>query len=158
MPLPRRHTNHARTFRTRQAGFTLVEVIAILILLGILSAVAASRFMDTGAADVRAAADTLKSHLRYAQIRAMNSNVTWGIDFAANSYTLMQNGAASATRFPGTSSGTVTLGSGLAVSSTVDPITFSQRGSPGATTATITVSKGGNSTTITVTKKTGFIP
>ncbi|NCC26075.1 MAG: prepilin-type N-terminal cleavage/methylation domain-containing protein, partial [Deltaproteobacteria bacterium] len=47
-------------------GFTMIEIISVLVLLGILAAVAVIR---SGGPDttVRANADILSSHLRYAQ-------------------------------------------------------------------------------------------
>ena len=71
-------------------GFTMMEVIAILVILGILSGIAISRLSDTGARDT-AAANTLKAHLRYAQLRAMGDIVPWGIEIEADRYTLVRD-------------------------------------------------------------------
>ena len=62
----------------QEAGFTTVEVIAVLLLLAVITAVVVSRY-STGTVDAVASADKLKVHLRYAQMRAMNSDVTWGV-------------------------------------------------------------------------------
>lgn len=77
-------------------GFTLLEIIAVLVIVGILSAVAVSRALNVGP-ELITGADTLKMHLRYAQTMAMNSNPTatgvpviWGISGNANSYWLFQ--------------------------------------------------------------------
>ncbi|MGV8059396.1 MAG: Tfp pilus assembly protein FimT/FimU [Smithellaceae bacterium] len=77
-------------------GFTLLEMIAVLILIGIMAAVAISRFANYDA-EVNAGADILKTHLRYAQTLAMNHSPTatdvpviWGISGTANSYWLFQ--------------------------------------------------------------------
>ena len=56
-----------------EKGFTLLEIIAILVILGILAVVVVSRTTSMNA-EVYAGADTLKTHLRYAQILAMNTN------------------------------------------------------------------------------------
>ncbi|PKN20635.1 MAG: hypothetical protein CVU71_02290 [Deltaproteobacteria bacterium HGW-Deltaproteobacteria-6] len=56
-------------------GFTIIEIIAVLIIIGILSAIAVSRSVNYNA-EVYTGADALKSHLRYAQTMAMNSNPT----------------------------------------------------------------------------------
>lgn len=134
-------------------GFTLIEVIAILLLMGILSAIAVTRSSNFGAdTDVRAATEVVKNHLRYAQTKAMNSNVSWGLNFSGSTYTLRDANNVSAS-LPGD------LPQGMAFASTVNPLMFENRwGSPGNTTITVTVSKGGSSQTITVTKNTGFIP
>jgi MSHA pilin protein MshC len=76
-----------------QKGFTLLEIIAILVVIGILTAVAVSRINNFDA-EVISGADTLKAHLRYAQTMAMNSNpnvgdeTVWGISCSGNSYWL----------------------------------------------------------------------
>ncbi len=135
-------------------GFTLIEVIAVLLLIGILTVIAVGREINSGnQADVYGATEVLKNHLRYAQSTAMNSDVSWGLNFSGSSYTL-QNAAASATApLPGD------IPNGISYAPSVNPVLFDNRwGSPGAATITVTVSKGGFSQTVTVTKNTGFIP
>lgn len=74
----------------QESGFTLLEIISVLVLTGILAAIVISRSFNYDG-EVRAGADILKSHLRYAQTRAMNSNdPAWGISGTANSYWLFQ--------------------------------------------------------------------
>jgi prepilin-type N-terminal cleavage/methylation domain-containing protein len=65
-------------------GFTLIEVIAVLIIIAIISAVAISRGIGTDTVSLQAEVDTFKGHLRYAQSLAMNdlSPVKWGISYA----------------------------------------------------------------------------
>jgi prepilin-type N-terminal cleavage/methylation domain-containing protein len=77
-------------------GFTILEVIAVLVILGILTAVAVSRVVNVGP-ELSIGADTLRMHLRYSQTVAMNYNpiatgvpVIWGISGNANSYWLFQ--------------------------------------------------------------------
>jgi MSHA pilin protein MshC len=78
-------------------GFTMLEVLIVLVILGILAIVAVNRAVDHNA-EVYAGADALKSHLRYAQTMAMNTNPTtgtsvaektvWGIRGTAGAYWL----------------------------------------------------------------------
>jgi prepilin-type N-terminal cleavage/methylation domain-containing protein len=76
-----------------EGGFTLLEIIAVLVIMGILAVVAVSRSLNYNV-EVYAGADALKAHLRYAQTLAMNSNLNvgassiWGISGTANSYWL----------------------------------------------------------------------
>ena len=62
-------------------GMTLIEVVAVLLLLGIMTFVATSR-MTSGTADLMATVDGVSSRLRLVQTIAMNSSQgVWGIRF-----------------------------------------------------------------------------
>lgn len=63
-------------------GFTLVELITIIIILGILAAYAAPRFFSVGDTDVIAAEVSLASMLRAQQQRAMQdtANAGYGVN------------------------------------------------------------------------------
>ena len=54
-----------------QNGFTLIELIAVIVLIGILSAVALSRFADTGLYQQALFVDKLQAYLRLTQQIAM---------------------------------------------------------------------------------------
>ncbi|MGB5855236.1 MAG: prepilin-type N-terminal cleavage/methylation domain-containing protein [Oceanisphaera sp.] len=56
----------------KQSGFTLIELVLVLVLLGILGAVALPRFMVGGQFEDRLQTDKLVGLLRQAQLRAMN--------------------------------------------------------------------------------------
>ena len=150
-------TTEKMTFNSDNSGFTLVEIIAVLILLGILSAVAVTRFTDNSA-ELIGETEIVKGHLRFAQMKAMNASDPWNINFSSSSYSLEENGAASSANLPGEGSATHTLPSGITVSSTINPVSFDNWGSPGATTITVTLTDGSNAASITVTKNTGYIP
>lgn len=68
----------------------MTEIVAVVVITGILSALALSRFAGTSAEHV-SARDTLISHIRYAQILAMKSNSGCGIKFTGNTYFVFTN-------------------------------------------------------------------
>ena len=143
-------------------GFTLIEVIAVLIILGILAAVAASR-VGSNSNDLIPQADIVKSHLRFAQLKALadesTSSSTWGIAFTGGTFYTLQNngGTATTSTLPGASDGTIhRFPSGVTVDSTT--ITFDSWGSPlvGGPQSVI-LSQGGASITINIADITGYI-
>jgi MSHA pilin protein MshC len=70
-------------------GFTMIEVVCVLVLIAILGVVALSRYQGNVYMNIVAKQEILKSHIRYAQSRSMNSNLIWGIQFnAGNTYSL----------------------------------------------------------------------
>ena len=85
-----------KIFKT-QDGFTLIEIISVLVILGILVVVAVSRMSNHDVA-VYTGADALKEHLRYAQTTAMNKDPNTGTetimgikyDAGANQYWLFK--------------------------------------------------------------------
>jgi prepilin-type N-terminal cleavage/methylation domain-containing protein len=79
-----------------EKGFTLMEIIAVLVVIGILAVIAISRSVNYNA-EVYTGADAFKSHLRYAQTMAMNYGPTdpavpgiWGISSNGSSYWLFR--------------------------------------------------------------------
>lgn len=153
-----------------RSGFTLIEIIAVILVIGILAAVAISRAFSTAEFDLSAEANILKSNLRHAQLRAMGDTAAWGITLAAGSYTLKRDnngdgdiadaGDTSPYNLPNEENGAIrAIQSGVTITPP-DPatVTFDIWGSPGAANITITMSKSGVSENITITRNTGFIP
>ncbi len=72
----------------RALGFTLIEVVAVLIILGILAAIAVNRIHFDP--DQWINPDLFASHLRYAQSRAMATEQPWGLTAAGGTYTMFK--------------------------------------------------------------------
>lgn len=141
-----------------QQGFTMIEVIMVLIVLSIVSAVIAYR-PTMGSNEITVQTEILKSHLRYAQIKAMNDTVPWGIRIPnANSYILYKNNATASDILPGETAQTHTLATVVTITSGVSTYNFDDLGSPGTSTLTITLSQGSTTSSITITRNTGYIP
>lgn len=137
-------------------GFTLIEAVAVLILIGILAAVAIARVTDNDA-DVRAAQDKLKAHVRFAQMQAMNSELSWGIRATGGSYYLFEDGDESNKKLlPSESELMVDFPSGF---NPAFIVSFDQWGRPctdlaGNTLAGSSIPIGGG---MSITPETGFI-
>ncbi|MGC9194520.1 MAG: pilus assembly FimT family protein [Syntrophobacteraceae bacterium] len=139
-------------------GFTLIELIALLAIISIFTAVAATSSMDmTAQSELAAQVAMVKSHIHFAQMMAMESNVSWGIDFSGSSYILEENGSAAPSFFPGTGSNTYALPGGITISTSSSQLVFDEWGSPGPNDTTITLTGEGGSTTLTVNKMTGSV-
>lgn len=140
-------------------GFTMIETIAVLLILGIIVAVVVSKMGNTSSYDLASQVEVVKAHLRLAQSRAMSSGSPWGINFGSTTTYYLFQGAAPTTPvlLLGEDNASVNLQtkkSGLTITSAPQTITFDTYGSPGTTTLTV-ATNGGN---ITVTKNTGFVP
>ncbi|MDH5298569.1 MAG: type II secretion system GspH family protein [Desulfobulbaceae bacterium] len=150
------------------AGVTLIEIIAVLVILGVVAAVAADRFTSSATYSVVAQAETLKTHLRYAQFRAMSDDLQWQVVLQPDSYTLQRRADggnwvnSNLPDDPGTATHIFT--DGVSMTSGDQTITFDQWGSPtplvgpASATITVTLTGGGEEVAVVVTKNTGFIP
>lgn len=75
----------------KNAGVTFIEIIVVLVIASIIGVIILYRLMGTGA-ELIAQTDVIKTHLRYAQARAMSSDVIWGIHCDGDFYWLFKEG------------------------------------------------------------------
>jgi len=131
--------------KSAQAGVTLVEVIAALVILGFLAAVALPQYSKLNS-DAISDGETLKGALRNTRTRAMADIVPWSITVAGNTGTVQRNGVTQ-NILP------VTFAtSGVAAGTT----TFDNRGQPTGTLSYVVT--GYPSNPVTVTTGTGLVP
>ena len=76
----------------RPAGFSIFELVVVLLLMSVLAAALASRSITTTNMDLNSATDQLRNHLRLAQADAMKrSPAVWGISYANGDYWLFSS-------------------------------------------------------------------
>ena len=134
---------------TARSGFTLFEVIVVILMIALLSVAATVRLRDTRSELVRAR-DTLIQNLAYARSRAMATTNVWSLAYGS-SIVLTRDGTAVALPDPASATppGGVTIASGS--------VTFDRWGAPDAgKTITLTYA-GGGSAAITINANTGLI-
>jgi MSHA pilin protein MshC len=69
-------------------GFTLIEIVVVLVLISIIAASVFTRSITTDQINFTSQAEKIKSHIRYAQSLAMKRNENWGIFNGGNEYWL----------------------------------------------------------------------
>jgi len=152
----RRQTRPINGCIRKNAGFTLLEVTMVLLIAGIVGVIVVTRFIDTST-DVAVQTDVIKTHLRYAQTRAMSSNVIWGVQFQGTTYSLFRNGSTGDTvYFPGEESIALNLPSGT---SATEIVSFDSWGKPFNDASGQSSHPGGQigDLSIIITTNTGFV-
>lgn len=149
----------------KMQGFTLVEMVLVLILTAILAVALLARWPDTTVINLGAQVQQLAGDIRYTQMLSMTSGRRHFINLTATGYTIQNSSGL--VKHPGTGQDAAFIFTG----STLTPVTsyqFGGRGIPyagGSTTpmptnATITLTDSLTSTTRTVviTARTGLVP
>jgi prepilin-type N-terminal cleavage/methylation domain-containing protein len=164
----------------RSSGFTIVEIIVVLLLLSILAATVLGRSITSSTIDLNSATEKIRNQLRFAQAEAMKrayeAYPVWGVKSAGNQYWMFRGTtpdvAANEARvpggdYPGASNRINQADIGVTVSDYT--VFFDRIGKPytaytNPTTNTplntplsINVSAGSENRTITITPETGLI-
>jgi len=168
-----------------RSGFTIIEIVAVLVVLGILAVLTIGSFVGNGRAELAAQTDVIKAHIRLAQMRSMNfSNVIWGIDSNGSTYHLFRlpgtldingnitnAGTETQEQFPGEQTVVITVTDKGIDAIESFKICFDNWGTPfkivggsysqlisSDAEAGIIVSNNGDTKTILITQNTGYIP
>ncbi|OIR18234.1 hypothetical protein GALL_15620 [mine drainage metagenome] len=146
-------------------GFTLVELVAVIVILGVIAMVAAPRFFDINTYDNRGVRDQVISTLRYAQKAAIAQRRFICVVISGNAVTLTYDTTPPSTVHaaascpgnpltnPATASAPYTVSASNGVTVTAATFNFDALGRPNAPQS-ITV--GGNAP-ITVETETGYV-
>ncbi len=158
----------------RPAGFTIIEMIVVLLLMSIIAAVVLGRSITSTDLDLNAQTDKIRNHLRYAQSMAMKTAYDdfpfWGIQSNGNEYWLFRRASPSNTneevRLPGgdySGASNRVSATDLGVSLNTFTVYFDRIGKPYDETNTaitsvkaITITAGGTRT-VTVEPETGLV-
>jgi MSHA pilin protein MshC len=143
-------------------GFTLIELVMILVLVGIIAAVVTPRLGDVTTTNASAFADKLRADIRYAQNLAMTTSQRHRVYVntapgPAPGYAVVNAATGLVVMDPAGGNLSIVLNAGDYAGITVSPnavIEFNSLGSPTGGTA-LTVSPGG--ATVTVTAETGAV-
>jgi MSHA pilin protein MshC len=156
-----------RELEFRQAlGFTIVELVAVMVITGIIAAIAAPHFIGVDAFDARGSYGTLTSALRYAQKTAIaqRRNVYVSVNTSTRAVCLgYTSNCSSAVIDPATQAAySKTLSSNVSIAASTTPLGFDGLGRPVPNaTATFTISNAvvpsESTRTITVEADTGYV-
>lgn len=156
----RRRSGHVRAAQ----GFSLVELILVIVIAGILAAVAVPRLVGSNAFDTRGFTDQLAATVRFAQKLAIAQRRDVFIQLTASDATLCYLSTTpcpAASRAPGPGGDkpyTISTPRGVAIASPVAVLTFDAGGRPVGLTAQLDIQVNGSGTHhVRVESETGYV-
>ena len=158
------------TGNVRECGFTLIELIVVLMLAGILAAVAIPKFQNVGVFTTLGFYDRAQAIFRFAQKEAVAKRRNVCVDFPSGSTTLVVTYASSAGSFSAcdtsltlpesSNANSATASSGVAFtpSPSITRVTFNALGqASSAASFTVSDSDPSNTRTFSVEAATGYV-
>jgi MSHA pilin protein MshC len=106
-PYVNHFTSHCALARAR--GYTLIELVTVMVILGVLAAVVGPRFFDTKVFSERGYADEVASAMRYSQKIAVASGCNVRLSITTLNYSAMQQAASGNACNAGSGSWTTTV-------------------------------------------------
>lgn len=150
--------------KRKSAGYTLTELIAVLVIVGVVAAIAAPRFFETQGFDVRGYHDQTLAMLRYGQKIAIAQRRPVYVCFTAASVALGYDGACATpvagpagVPFDGVKPGGGAAPSGVTIAPTTNFFFDAGGRSSLAAQTHYQISGGGTSMTLTVERETGYV-
>lgn len=146
--------------RGSSRGFTMVELILVIVVAGILASVAAPRMLGRTGFDTRGFADQVAATVRFAQKLAVAQHTDVHVRLTASDVTLCYD-AACATLAPGPGGEkpyTVSTPNGVAIASPVPTLDFDAGGRPVNLAARLDIQVNGSGTHhVFVEQETGYV-
>ncbi len=143
----------------RNNGFSVIELVAIMLIIGIIAAVSIPRMVEKQPFDLQKTTDSLLQDMRLTQLLAMSMNETYRIDINTNGHQIFSSSGAYSHPISGTSQ--TLAGSGISISPTLS-ISFDLLGTPNiggtplASNQTFTISDSSSTKSILLRAQTGF--